>query len=131
MSGFDAEREAIETRFAVQWAGQTPVSYDNSAFNIPQNTPWVRLTILNGESQNASVGTSHLRHIGIISVQVFVPVDSGTRQARLLANSVSTIFDNQRFAGIQCRVSSIQRGGDQDGWHMTIVNTPFRRDEHI
>lgn len=26
MSGFDAEREAIETRFATQWVGQTPVS---------------------------------------------------------------------------------------------------------
>ena len=128
MSGFEAERAAIEAKFATGWANRTPVAFDNSRFISPTAGSWVRLTIIPGDSFNASLGVNHVRNVGIISLQIFVQEDSGTRQARQLADQAATILENQRFNGIRTRAASLARVGESGSYLQMNLNVPYYRD---
>lgn len=125
---FDDERAAIEGRFNTQWGSTTEIAWDNVPFTPPA-TAWVRLSILPGESFNAALGATAVRHPGVIVVQIFTPEDTGTAQARTLAQSAANVFNNARFSGIRCRAAGIFRVGTFDGWYQMNVNIPFERDE--
>jgi len=131
MSYADA-RDAICGRFDAHWAGRTPVTWPNHGFAVPSATPWVRLTIVDGEARQASMGNPGAnlhRHAGVIMVQVFVSIDSGTRTARELADQAAEIFRNQRFDDIRCDVPSVREIGPDDVWFQVNMSCPFRRDE--
>ncbi|MEM7444292.1 MAG: phage tail terminator-like protein [Pseudomonadota bacterium] len=131
MSYADA-RDAICGRFDARWAGRTPVAWPNHGFAVPSGAPWVRLTIVDGEARQASLGSPGAnlhRHTGVIMVQVFVPIDSGTRTARELADEAAEIFRHQRFDAIRCDVPSVREIGPDDVWFQVNMSCPFRRDE--
>lgn len=128
MSGFEAERASIEAKFATGWANRTPVAFDNNRFVPPASGAWVRLTIIPGDSFNASLGINHVRNVGIISLQIFVPEDSGTRQARQLADQAAVILENQRFNGISTRAASLVRAGESGSYLQFNLNAPYYRD---
>lgn len=130
MSYADA-RDATCGRFEALWAGRTPVAWPNRGFIPPTAGEWVRLTILDGEARQASIGNPGAnlhRHSGVIAVQVFAQIDSGTRAARDLADHAAAIFRNQRFGDIRCGVPSVREVGPDDVWFQVSMSCPFERD---
>ena len=126
------ERNAIAGRFDSLWAARTPVAWPNVGFDVPDKGAWVRLTIINGDATQRSIGNPGAnvhRHNGVITVQVFVPIDSGIHTARDLADDAAAIFRNQRFDGIRCDVPSAREVGPDDIWFQVNMSCPFRRDE--
>lgn len=124
--GFADERKSIENRFKTEWTA-TPIAFDNVPFDPPSNADWVRLSIINGDSGYRSLGSS-TRHTGIISVQIFTPVNKATKTSRQYADIVSDIFSDQIFDEIVTDVSSINIIDDDDAWLQTNVTTPYYRD---
>jgi hypothetical protein len=124
---YEAERASIEGRLNDNWS-TTAIAYENVDFDPPNDTAWVRLSILNGESRYRTVNNGK-RHTGVISVQLFVPRNSGTNTARNYADTLAGIFDNSNFNGIICRTASIFTQSLEDEWLQLNINIPFWRDE--
>lgn len=133
------ERAAIEGRWATQWvtgspsAARTPTAYENVPLDPPADSPWVRLTVLNGEGQQISAGdpgSNTHRYAGVISIQIFTPGGQGTGQAKTLADAAAAVFRNVRFDSIYCRVPYVSGTSLDGSWHQTNVTVPFWRDEY-
>ena len=123
---FADERAEIENRLESLWLG-TPIDYDNISFNQPNNSSWIRLNILNGATEYRALQYKK-RYNGIINVQIFVPVKTGTSIARDYADTVCSIFDSQVFDSVSCDVASVTIVGADAKWYQINVDTPYWRD---
>jgi hypothetical protein len=123
---FETERTEIENHLEKYWLN-TPVHWDNIAFNQPNNKPWIRLNILNGATEYRALQYKK-RYNGIINVQIFVPIKSGTNIARGYADDVCSIFDSTFFDTVYCDVSSVTIVGADAKWYQINVDTPYWRD---
>ena len=123
---FADERTEIENRLESLWLG-TPIDYDNITFNQPNNSSWIRLNILNGATEYRALQYKK-RYNGIINVQIFVPVKTGTSIARDYADTVCSIFDSQVFDSVSCDVASVTIVGADAKWYQINVDTPYWRD---
>lgn len=131
--GFDTGRKDVETRFQNYWGTTTEVLYDNMTRVPERGTPWVRLTINEGQSNIIGIADTNLyRNLGVIIVQVFVPEGQGTASARQLADQAAAIFRGAQFgSGITCRAPQLANIGVIDGWYQINVSVPFFRDEYF
>ena len=144
---FADERKYIEERFNTNWGTTTPIAWENVSIDTPESfakgsgnymqvdhtekqSSFVRLNILNGNSEYRSINkqTSKL-HLGVIAVQVFIPLNGGTYKGREYADTIATIFDSASFNGIKCDVASIETVGSDGEYYQLNVNIPYRRDE--
>ena len=123
---FADERIEIQNRMELFWM-QTPISWENIAFNEPNNKPWVRLTIFNGTTEYRALQYKK-RYNGIINVQIFCPIKSGTDLARQYADSICSIFDSVVFESVSCDVASVTIVGADAKWYQINVDTPYWRD---
>ena len=124
---FASERTNIESRFNTNWT-TTTIAWGNADFDTPNNASWVRFNILNGNSSYRAINGLK-RHNGIINIQIFAPVNSGTHTIRGYADTIGAIFDGQSFNDVVCDVASIQTIGTDDKFHQINVNVPYWRDE--
>ena len=158
---FEAERRSIESHFQQRWLElfasdsvwsgyPTPptsspaerAAYDNVAFDVPgqdlqnpENSVWVRLTILPAGASQITVGTAPLlQHNGVISVQIFHPINAKSNVLARFADIVSNIFDLasipvQDAPGVvvQCLRSTLVRVGPFNDWYQANVNTTYVR----
>lgn len=138
--GYKSEFAALATAFKAGWvltggAARTPVAWPNVDFNPASSmAAWVRFNVVNGEAGLASIGVpggNTRRHVGMIVVQVFVPLNTGAHIAREHADKVLDIFKNYALSGIRCRPGYAVDVGtsEADGWHQMNVTIPFTRDE--
>ncbi len=132
--GYSTERQDIESRFATAWASTTPIAYQNVAFTPPATGSWVRLAILNGDAQQASLGSGQAdtlyRQAGVISVSVFTNLNQGTNAARALADQAAAVFRGVDFgSGIKCRAPRIADVGVDGKFYQMDVSVPYYRDE--
>lgn len=126
-----SERAAVESRFTAQWTG-TPMAhvvFDNLAYTPVQGTPYVRVSIRPGTSERITIGSREHRTVGVIIIQIFTPVGTGTADARAMADQAAAIFRDQEFGGLLCRSPSIQNVGQSTDWTQFNVTVPYQRDE--
>jgi len=123
---FQAERIIIQNRLELFWM-ETPIDWDNIAFNPPNNAAWVRLNILNGATEYRALQYKK-RYNGIINVQIFCPVKTGSDLARQYADKFCSIFDSQVFESVSCDVSSVTIVGADAKFYQINVDTPYWRD---
>jgi len=123
---FASERTNLETRFNTNWT-TTPIAWGNADFNPPSNSEWVRFNIINGSSGYRAINNLK-RHNGLITVQIFAPINSGTHTIRGYADTISAIFDGESFNDVVCDVASIATIGTDSAWHQINVTIPYWRD---
>ena len=130
---FADERQAIEARLTANWT-TTPIQYDNVAFSAPADNKYISLVITNGSATQQELGATPMhRHIGVVTIQVFVPVEAGTNEARGYADTLAGVFRNAQFSAgssgsILCRSPSITRVGVNNGLYQLNVAVPYQRD---
>lgn len=133
--GFAATESTIRSRFDTQWSSlrpKIPVFFDNAGDDVqpPQNSAWVRLTVLPGASQQVEMGRlRRWRRIGVVAVQIFVPAASGTGLAQELGDTVIEIFEGLTLSSVIFRATSLIRVGLDGAWLQYNANTPFQADE--
>lgn len=134
---------AIENMFETAWGSTTPIRMDNVGFT-PPNTSWVSLEVWDGNSRKASMGTGiQLRRaIGTVMVDVFTPLNGGSKPARVLADQVSGVFRDVVVSGITFYEADIRRIGEKyftnsgtgvpatAQWYQVSVAVPFKYDEY-
>jgi hypothetical protein len=128
-----AIRAAIEGRFAAQWVNngqpRTPIGWDGHTFTAVKNS--VRLTILDGEGRNASVGapgSNVVRHAGVVAIQVFTEGGKGTAASRAYEDLIAAIFRNVTIDGIRFGVPYLGGSLEQAPFLIRTVMVPFNSD---
>lgn len=133
--GFAATESTIRSRFDTRWSSlrpTIPVFFDNAGDDVqpPQNSAWVRLTVLPGASQQVEMGRlRRWRRIGVVAVQIFVPAASGTGLAQELGDTVIEIFEGLTLSSVIFRATSLIRVGLDGAWLQYNANTPFQADQ--
>ena len=123
---FENERTEIENRLQANWI-DTPVSWENITFSEPNNSAWIRLNILNGATEYRAINYKK-RYNGIINVQIFVPIKTGTTVARQYSDIICSLFDSVIFDTVVCDTSSVTIVGSDTKWYQINVDTPYWRD---
>ena len=136
MSGFAAERQAIEARLSANFTA-IPIRYENVPFQETQ-AAYCALFIRRGEGNQITLGNSPQlqRWAGVIIAQVFVPEDGGTQTALGHADTIAAVFNRQEFSAgqsglIRCRVARVETVGTRSGWHQLNVVIPYIRDKSV
>lgn len=129
---FIADAVAIGQHFAVQFAllrPTVPIIADNAAFKPPDRGPWVRVTILPGDSRLVTLGNrKRYRTRGTVTVQVFTPGGQGDGLALEIATDVATVMRSKTVSGVRLKTPSVQRVGADGPWFRLNVNTPYQSD---
>lgn len=127
---YSDEAKYIEQRFATNWGSTTPVRYENADFDPPAASAWVELRVVSGPSVKLNIESAALRrYVGIISINIYVPANTGTRTARGYIDTAAAIFKGATFNGIVCRDPRVTVLGERDGWFIINLSTEFQRDE--
>lgn len=126
----DEEREYIESRFQDNWAGATPISWENFPFRpASSDTEWVEFQVLHGTEQNISIETTpKYRRSGFININVYVLKDTGASRIRTLVANAAAIFRNADFNGVQCYAAEITSLGDSDRWYKYNISIQYYTD---
>ena len=129
---YDTQRNAIQTRFKNLWQAaypSIPIVFDNLRAEKAPNG-YVALHILNGASALRGMGAQRLfRYPGVISVDIFVPAEKGTKLIDQYADTITGIFRAQSFNGILCRSDDRRDLGKQDNYWRANISFSFTRDE--
>ncbi len=125
----------IEHYFADQWALGTysayAIKYENVASSKPGNAPWLRFTIIDGQSSRLQVGASPQReYSGMAVINIFcLPDTSGTNLIRAMMDAVVSILAAVNISGNEFDDHEATVNGIIDGWLQATVTFPFTRIE--
>lgn len=131
-------RETIYQRFSDVWGTTSPFTFDNEEFDAPVLNPWVRVTVRHdGSALEAIGGTGALgglnkfQRTGRVFIQVFSPVDRGTREADTLAQAARAIFEGVTLSSNAIRFNNVvvREIGPSDSWYQINVEAAFQYDE--
>ncbi len=128
-----SERASIEGRLNTNWT-TTSIAYDNVDFDPPDNTAWVRLSILNGASGYRALEAKK-RHTGVIVLQIFGPKNQGSNTLRGYADTLAGVFEDAIFDDVVCRAASVtpvaqaKEDSNRTEWYQLNVTIPYWRDE--
>jgi hypothetical protein len=124
------QNKAIRSRFHTNWGTDPPVKYDNADFTPPDNAAFVAFEIVNAGEFVASLGGPiKYRNFGIISINIYAPLNSGTKVLSGYCDTAAAIFRGQQFSSITCLGASVNRIGEVDGRFVYNVSIDFFRDE--
>lgn len=128
---FEQERAAIYEHFYSNYR-LTPITWNNQEMNFVPNDQeaWVRLSIINGDALQGSIGTTKLfRYVGTVIVQVFTKTNTGIALSNQIVDEIDSIFKVLRLStvNIQFRTPYRVDAGQNNGWQQVNVNCPFFR----
>lgn len=108
------------------------VQYENAPFMKPDDKPWARFHVVFGGSTQVSaaqVGSRRFRQTAVVMIQLFVPIDVGTKALDELADFVVTQMRAVTVSGVTLRSPTVSRVGATERWFQTNVNIPVYADE--
>lgn len=87
--------EAIYQEFVDSWSvGDGTYVFDNDAFT-PGSATWLRVSVRPGEHTQETLGAEgsrRFRQIGLAIIEVFVPINTGTREFRRVQELARGVF---------------------------------------
>ncbi len=136
-ASYNTVADKIRTYFGAQFDAAHPTIERFGPNQSPDpdfDDPWVALDILQGSSHQINVSPPEWRYPGIVTVSVFVPVNSGDDLSNTIIDSVAGIFRGTELADAQgteihFRGPDIAPGGSTEVFSMTSVNHPFHFDD--
>lgn len=135
-------RALVTGAFKTWWDALAPqpaitVVYDNLKGKPAAGVAWGRVTVLQGRNWSPFVGSRRKRSIVFLTLQIFIPEDSGVKLASEIAQRMSDQFDDSTLtatdgAGVQTvvlfRAASLVLVGAKDGYQQFNVFVEAQRD---
>mgnify|MGYP000930737526 CR=1 FL=1 len=126
---FTLEKKTIEEYFAGTWGSTTPLYFENMVANNSDDE-WVRLTIQNADSFQASLGNNpDYRYLGVLFFQIFVRPNTGSGRATALVDIIEELFRSQTIGGITFKVPVVRKIPATTEWYQVNVSIDFFRGE--
>lgn len=124
--------QELRTRYNAGWA-PVPTEFPNENFVKPSPAaPWARFNITDGDEFGISIGddTQVFRTIGILTIQLFAPLNSGSIDILEKADTIAGVFRNWCGTTVTCRAASVRNiGNDGFGWYQVNIIVPFKVDK--
>lgn len=138
---FALKYDAILTQFKTGMdtlRPNVPIAYPNMPFDpdtqyiASTHEAWARIVIQGGEERQASIGgdATRWRKVGIVSVQVFTPLNAGQTTALEISDDVATTLRGITVSGVILKAATINPIGreDDEAWLQVNIDVPFRYD---
>lgn len=130
---YATEAQVVRERLNTNWT-TTQIHWPNTDFT-PGTSPWIRPTILPADARAADIATApRYRHVGVLIIQVFVPLGAGDGLALEYADTIAALFRGQNVSGVRfygedgeaVRIRNV--GPDGKGFFQMNVECPMFRD---
>ena len=129
---FAAIEQTVQQRMSANWTA-TKIEWQNTEFEPELGTSFISVTILPGNDEIAGIaGTDSgnmYRKVGVVFFSIFVPVNTGTRQAYTYADTLTALFRGQEINGIRFRQIEVNEVGEANGWFQVNLSIAFEADE--
>lgn len=140
-------KETIITEFFNNWTGtdkNTHVRYSNLIFQPPEDEAWASIDVRWMPTRKKTISSNDcVRRKGLIVIDLYAPVDSGTDELGTLGDEAIGIFENNKLTvtadaigtGIQCFSADIRHigvpniQGTDPQWYKFSIRIKFYRDE--
>ncbi|MEM0651843.1 phage tail terminator-like protein [Klebsiella huaxiensis] len=122
-------RNAVISRMTVQTAiASDAVDYPNGPIFDPSGRDiWARFTNISGLAGANEIGAGPVVHrTGVLIIQLFVPVGSGTLLISQIADQLTQHFEFQNDGRLSYFAVSVVPAGEADGWSQLNLQIPFR-----
>ena len=127
MSTFSEVRNAIQSRFITNF-GSTLTAWDNQSFTPPEpgtNVEWVRVTVQftsGAQDSFGIVGNRKFIKTGLLTIQVFTPIDFATDANDALCQQVQDLYEGVRIDDIWFLDGGIVFSGYDGEWFQQNVS---------
>ncbi len=128
MTSINEARQAIQKRFILEWADETPFVLFNEQFKIPDNSDWAELSVVNIVSNQETLGKSGNRkyfRAGKIFLSINVRSGTGTQRADFLSKKANDIFEGEKFDGVFVNDCLIREFGQNGRFLKYLVECDF------
>ena len=122
-------RNAVISRMTAQTAiASDAVDYPNGpVFDPSSRSIWARLTNISGQAGAIEIGAGPVVHrTGVLIIQLFVPVGSGTLLITKTADKLTELFEFQDDGRLSYFAVSTVPAGETDGWYQLNLQIPYR-----
>jgi len=122
----------IRKRFHDNIGRKYSTIYENESREKPDfpQELWMRMSVKFGEKDQITLGSNRLwRIIGIVFVQIFLPVGQGTNKNTTLADEISDLFLSKTVDGVTYKTPFAEHIGVSNGYFQTHVRVPFYSDD--
>lgn len=133
MTDFEQLRQTLTQHFQTEWNDYWPIEWQNQTDRIDKSSNWARFSIQEGDRDLASVGTRMTRTYGVVFVQLFVPLESGTKTMAEAAGIVADALDHRTFAPtaeltIETYAARCGPYRTDSGYYTATVSCAWKRD---
>ena len=130
-----ALEDLIRARFDSQWADETDIAWPNANFTPDNNSEWVRFWVGTGDAYNASfgaVGKNIERAVGVVTISIFVPLNTGTARVNALVDKAKAAFRHYTVGTLRFSQPPAKRViGSGDTHFQVNVVAPYEYDTFI
>ena len=122
-------RNAVISRMTAQTAiASDAVDYPNGPIFDPCGRDiWARFTNISGQAGANEIGAGPVVHrTGVLIIQLFVPVGSGTLLIFQTADQLTQHFEFQNDGRLSYFAVSAVPAGEADGWSQINLQIPYR-----
>ena len=122
-------RNAVITRMTAQTAiASGDVRYPNDKTYDPTGKAiWARLTNIPGLAGANEIGNGPVVHrTGVLIIQIFVPVGSGSLLITRTADKLRELFEFKTDGRLEYFAVSAVDAGESDGWAQINILIPYR-----
>ncbi|HBM2948371.1 TPA: electron transfer flavoprotein subunit beta [Klebsiella michiganensis] len=122
-------RNAVISRMTAQTAiASDAVDYPNGPVFDPSGREiWARFTNISGQAGANEIGAGPVVHrTGVLIIQLFVPVGSGTLLISQTADQLTQHFEFQNDGRLSYFAVSVVPAGEADGWSQLNLQIPYR-----
>ena len=117
-------RQDIETHLTTNFTAY-PIKYENVSFKPPNNTPWIACHIKRNSLPTPEINQTNYEVSGLLIIQVFTPLDSGTVESNSIVNTLATLYSNQSIINTWFKDAEIIDVGESDTWYQVNLSIPF------
>lgn len=123
----------IRTRFKLLFddVESYPVQYDNAPFSEkPDDSPYVTWHVEWDTALNSTLGDLEYRYFGTAIIEIWVPIESGTKVLNQIIDKVTTVYRSVTDGIVQFRTPRpLNVGVVGEKWRKTNVLCPWQADE--
>lgn len=130
-------RETVYQRWIDQWGVTTPTTFDSEKFVPPEGLAWVRVAMRHSGSRLEAIGgtgaggMNKFQRRGAVFIQIFTPINKGTREGDTLAQAARAVFEGITLSSNSIRFTNavVREVGPDGPWYQHNVEAQFNYDE--
>lgn len=101
------------------------IKYPNAPFTTPKNDKWLRITMIDGIKANVAAGGCWKRTQGILAIDVFYPVDTGSKAQLTDVKLIQALYENKQIGNAKCLEADVNIIGESDAWYIVQVQINY------